>query len=460
MGSCRPHAAALGIVIRVVAACVIVVACSGVPLRAYAAQPWLFVNDVHLNPRSHDRFPITYGGDTNAALLTSTIAEMHRLAPNPPVIVMAGDFLAHHIKNADAIPTIVSLAKRFNRAFPRAQFVMALGNEDSPCGDYAMPPNSAFLRAAAAAWAPLVNRRGAAPDFVRTFSRDGFYTARLPLPGIRAVVVDNAFWSPLYRDACDLRTDPTPASFDELRGALSPAGTQRRWLVMHIPPGIDAGSTMYLVHHLAIVPFMRPSPRDAVLALIADPARRIEVVVTGHVHRLAYRIVDRTDGAHVPLLISPAVSPILGNRPSFLTAEVGSDGVIRSLEEHTLVHRHWRDLGGLGTLGVSEFSGAALVNLQRRLERDPGLREKFATLYSGDARYPDMYGDLWRPYVCAATAFNSTAFRDCLDEGGFSFLTRRGVAVAGVAVAAVVLVAGAIIAAIVVARRRGVRAVR
>lgn len=423
------------------------------PPCAQAAQPWLFVNDVHFDPRSRDRAP-NYTGDTDKALLDSLLDEMHRLAPDPPVIVMPGDFLSHHFRRSSAVPTMIDLAARFNRRFPRAQFVMALGNEDSPCGDYGVAANSSFLLAVAKAWAPLVDRNGAAPDFLRTFPHYGFYTAKLPLAGVRAVVVDNAFWSALYHDGCGVGGRPSSESLAELGRALTRGATERRWLVMHIPPGIDVQSTNIRAHRLAIVPFLRPGPRDAVLRLIADPARRIEVVITGHVHRFAYRLVERKGAAPVPLLISPAVSPVLGNLPSFLSADVAPNGVIRNLEEHSFVNWHWRDIGGLGTLGVSEFSGPALVNLQRRLEREPELRAKYALLYMGDAPYHEVDERNWRSYWCAATEYSSTAFRDCLAEGGFSFLTRRGVAVVGAAAAATIVVLGAFVAAVVVLVRR------
>jgi sphingomyelin phosphodiesterase acid-like 3 len=449
----RRFAACVRGVVRPIAFCVSLFGLFGLPLPARAADPWLLVNDVHFDPRVRERYPLTYG-DTNEALLESTLREMHRIAPDPPVIVMAGDFLAHDFERSSATPTMVALAGRFNRSFPHAQFVMALGNEDSSCGDYAIAANSSFLRAAAKAWAPLVDRNGAAPDFLRTFPHHGFYTAKLPLAGVRAVVVDDAFWSALYHDGCGVGGKPTPESFAELGRALTRGGSERRWLVMHIPPGIDASSTVHLAHRLAIVPFLRPGPRDGILDLIADPARRIEVVITGHVHRFAYRIVDRKGADPVPLLVSPAISPVLGNLPSFLSADVAPDGVIRSLEEHSFVDGRWSDIGGLGTLGVSEFSGPALVNLQRRLEHEPALREKFATLYMGASSYHDIDRRHWRSYWCAATEFNSTAFRDCLDEGGFSFLTRLGVAVVGAAVTGTVVVLGAVAAAVVVLVRR------
>ena len=141
--------------------------------EAASAAPWLFVSDVHLKLYSDDPFPSDVGTDTNRPLLESAIREMQRVDPNPPVVVMPGDYLQHSVSPQEAIPTMRYLAKRFDRAFPHAQFVIALGNEDAGCADYGVSRNSAFLRAAALAWAPLVNRRGAAPTFVRTFYVDG-----------------------------------------------------------------------------------------------------------------------------------------------------------------------------------------------------------------------------------------------------------------------------------------------
>ena len=424
------------------------------PVSVWAADPWLFVNDVHLDPSSHYTEPVGMGDDTNPALLASALAEMRRVAPNPPVIVMAGDFLGHHFKSANAIPTMVALARRFNAVFPHAQFVMTLGNEDADCGDYAIAADSTLLRAVADAWEPLVNRNGAAPNFRRTFSHDGFYTARLPVNGLRAVVVDDAFWSPFYRNLCGPHADPTTATLADLERALAPSTTERRWLVMHIPPGIDASSTLRLAKHLAIVPFLRPDPRERLLALVAEPTRHVDLIATGHAHRFAYRIIDRPGSTSIPLLISPAISPIYDNNPSFLTADVAVDGRILNLEEHSRVRGTWQDVGGLGSLGASEFSGPALTALQHRLTREPALRETFSRLYTGGTRWREINESNWRSYWCVATEFTSTGFRDCVNEGGFSFLTRRGVIVVGVAFAGVLVVLGLIVAFIVSTVRR------
>src|SRR5665213_2036455 len=148
---------------------------------AAAAQPWLFVTDIHLLAGLMHARPSHFGEDTDNALFESAIREMQRVDPHPPVVVVTGDLLAHGISKRDATPTAVRIARRLNRAFPQAQFVLALGNNDAACGDYGLTPNSVFLRQVAAAWGPLVNRHGAAPGFRHSFVQNGFYTASLPV---------------------------------------------------------------------------------------------------------------------------------------------------------------------------------------------------------------------------------------------------------------------------------------
>jgi hypothetical protein len=121
---------------------------------------------------------------------------------------LGGDFVAHIFDPKQAVPTMRALAQEFNHAFPHAQFVLVLGNEDSSCGDYQVSPNSPFLRAVAQAWEPLVNRNGAAPGFAHTFPAYGSYVTRLPSPGLRAIVLDDVFWSPRYRNAWARRRSP------------------------------------------------------------------------------------------------------------------------------------------------------------------------------------------------------------------------------------------------------------
>jgi hypothetical protein len=405
-----------------------------------SATPWLFVTDLHVDPTARSARPIEYGDDTNPALLRSTIAEMKRVDPHAPVIVIGGDYLAHTFTWSHANATMTDLAHRFNAAFPNAQFVITLGNEDSSCGDYALAPRSTFLREVARTWAPLVNRHGAAPDFATTFARDGFYTTRLPIAHTQAVVIDDVFWSPRYRACTPNAGNPAAMTIRDLTHALH-ASSDRHWIVLHIPPGIDAYSTAYLAHHLVVVPFLDPRPRDALLHAIADPRAHVTLVLAAHTHKFAYRIVG-APGRPVPMLLVPSVSPIFGNAPSFLTADVDAGGTLRTIDDHVFLHRQWRKMEGLSSLGVSRFTGSAVVDLQYRLARDPKLRARFALLYESGAR-PEINARNWPTYWCAATSYTATAFRACTGQGGVSFVTTRGIIAGALAFALVLGIAAA-----------------
>lgn len=407
---------------------------------AAADAPWLFVTDIHLKAKPYqENFPSPFGDDTDDVLFESAIRAMQRSDPHPPVVVVTGDLLAHRIAKSSATATAVLIARRLNRAFPDAQFVLALGNNDSACGDYGLAPDSDFLRKVAAAWAPLVNRHGAAPDFARTFVHDGFYTAALPVPGLRAIVVDNVFWSPRYHAQCGAAGNVVEQSIGELETALAQT-RGRAWVFFHIPPGIDTFSTAQLARRMAIVPFLTPNIRDRFIAALGHASAHVALAVAGHTHKFAYRVVDAAGPQPVPMLLVPAISPVFGNTPSFLTGAVSPNGTLHGVDEHSFRDGAWSSEGGMRSLGVDAFTGPHLVALQGRLAHDPALRATFARLYGGGAK-PEITERNWQVYWCAATAFATTPFRECTQSGGVGVITRRGFeALAGVAAIVVLLI--------------------
>jgi hypothetical protein len=421
----------------------LLVAC-GVPA---SAAPWLFITDIHLDPASHHRGPVGPGSDTNVALLDSALAAMRRVDPDPPVVVVGGDLLAHSFNWPHAAATIAEIAHRLGSTFPNAQFVVTLGNEDSACGDYEVAPHSAFLARVAHTWGPLVNRHGAAPGFSTTFPRDGFYVTRLPLPHVQAIVIDDVFWSPRYH-ACISDGNPAAATLAELTRALH-SGRDRHWILLHIPPGIDAFSTAHLAQGLVVVPFLDPRPRAALDELIADPSANVTLVIAAHTHKFGFRIAGTTSRP-VPMLAMPSISPIFGNAPGFLTANVDPDGTLRTVRSYAFDGTAWHARGGFPSLGVDRFTGAALLDLQRRLARDTQLRDRFAFLYEGGG-VAEIDARNWPIYWCATTAFTATAFRACTNQGGTSVVTSRGLVAIGLGI---VIIAGLAVLVVYAVRRR------
>ena len=420
-------------------------------------RPWLVISDVHYMPfgrAGRSKTPSRAGADTNPALFASLLAELARTEPDPPVVIIAGDFLGHGFPVAKAAATMAYLARRFDRAFPRAQFVIVLGNNDSACGDYEQTADSAFLRDTARAWRPLVDRAGAAPDFVRSFSHTGGYVARLPRPGLRAVVVDDVYDALRYRDACGTG-DPAAMSLGYLDRTLARAPRdERTWLVTHVPPGIDAFSTAHLAHRLVVVPFMRPGARERLVGLIGRRSDGVALVVTGHTHHFSFR-VSRTNDARggVPILVAPSVSPIFRNAPSFLTLDVARDGTVRDVVETSYAGGRWRRIGSLADRGVAAFTAADLLAYRDRLARGTASRTAFATLYAGGAA-SEIDDRNWPIYRCAITAFSASEMRACTNAGGIGLVTGRAFAFLVVFGAIAIAIAIACAVAAIAAFRR------
>jgi hypothetical protein len=391
------------------------------------SRPWIVVSDIHLQPygrQAHALHPSWPGTDTNYALFDSFLAVLARTVPNPPVIFIAGDFLGHSFPPAHASATMAYLAMRFDRAFPHTQFVIALGNNDSACGDYEATPKSPFLAATAKAWAPLVNRNGAAPDFVRSFSRFGGYVARLPRPGLRAVVVDDVYDALRYRNACGTGNPAGPSLVEFGRRLAAPA-SERSWVVTHIPPGVDAYSTAHIGHRLFVVPFLRPVAREQFVDLLDDPAHHVGLVIAGHTHHFSFRLGNASHpDRDVPILIAPSISPIFDNAPSFLELDVAPSGIVRNVAETSFVDGTWQRMGDLASDGVASFTPSQLLAYQSRLDRDPALRAAYERFAAGGG-VSDIDARGWPVYRCAMSELSVSQFSGCTETGGLSVLTGR-----------------------------------
>ncbi|MGZ3508370.1 MAG: metallophosphoesterase [Vulcanimicrobiaceae bacterium] len=398
--------------------------CAFGPARA-AAAPWLVVSDVHYNPAgSADRLS-GFGEDTDPALLAASLAAMRRIDPNPPVVLVTGDLLAHNFRPGYALSTMADLAHRFNEVFPHSQFILVLGNNDSNCGDYRSQPGSEFMRGVAAAWAPLVNRNGAAPSFRRDFSQRGSYVAKLPAPGLRAVVIDDIPWSWRYQPCGNTKPNAADDQLRWLRQTLSatPAG-EKNWLVMHIPPGVDPFSTRY-VHGLAIVPFLEARADAAFLRSVNDPANRVAFVLAGHSHKFSFRLSDaKSTDDDVPILLAPSISPVYRNNPSFLTLDTDAQGGIRNVTEIALIDGQPITANDFhADYGLPAVNGKTLADLHQRIMDDPNVREKFVHAYDGQAQPSEIRPDNFVAYWCAQTELEGPEYRTCAGTsvGGKSY---------------------------------------
>ena len=406
----------------------VVSAGAALPAAASQGRLWLVAGDIHLNP--FDRSPDPEGGrDAGAVLLDDAIDRMRRAAPDPAVVVLTGDFLAHRFPalaaryapgvppDRPALEAMRRIAGAFGRAFPRARFLIALGNNDAPCGDYRVPLRGPYLAAVARIWAPLVTRGRESADFVRDFARGGYYS--MALSGDRRIVVVNSvLFSLVFGGDCDgNERDAGRGELAWLAQTLARPHGGKTILIMHIPPGYDAQTTTY-VRGLVAWPFLEPDANAAVDALVASPRNGVAFVLSGHAHRFDFRLAGK-----VPVLTLGSLSPIYGNNPAFYTLHIDEDGALSDIGEFTydLTSQRWnapRSFGRTWEAG-SVVDAASLARIHSRLGSNPALRRRWQQQADGWPSRPASAGiwlGWWRPAYCAQ-AFLGDGFTRCAGAG-------------------------------------------
>ncbi len=423
--------------IRALAFLAIVLAlCAGV---ARADERWIVVTDIHLNP--YDRSSHGHrGSDTNESLWALTLSQLRDERP-PSVVVIGGDFLAHHFdtlarNNGDdpdtaGLRTMKKVASDLSHVFPHAQFLITLGNNDDPCGDYRSETGGNFQRQLASTFEPLVNRNGSSPDFSRQFQQGGYYAVRLP-GDRRALVLNSVLWSFVYRGGCN--SSGRGAGSKELSWLASMLQSpQRSVLVMHMPPGYDPQSTTS-AHRIVAVPFLSTANNGDLLSEMQAASDHISFAIAGHTHRYDFRVAGG-----VPMLVASSISPIYRNQPAFFELDVTSSGELKDVTPVT--YDPWEETWDRETsfdalYGINAFTAPNLERVSQRIGSDEDVRRKWIAAYDvWSYRMGDIADHSWRVYWCAQTELSS-------GYGACAGTERRTTGLIAVAIAAALLVIG------------------
>jgi hypothetical protein len=448
-----------GLSVAAIAAVLITCGAVRAAVASGGEQTWIVASDIHLDPFKRDSSPSLFGSDTNLPLFRSMLTEMKRDVPNPSMILLPGDFFAHKFgrlvrarpgaRSADeeGVRTMRLVASAFGRAFPRAQFAIALGNNDTPCGDYRSALGSPYQAAIARVWAPLVDRGGIAPNFADSFTRTGSYAMRLPVGGLRLIVIDDVLFSAEYLGNCgDAGARAGVQQLTWLEGLLAatPAG-QRNVVMMHIPPGYDAMTTQR-TQGFVPWPFLRGNSATRLAAILSGPRNRVAYVVAGHAHRFDFRL----DGG-VPVLVFGAISPVYHNNPAFYALRVRADGSLRDIDTYAFDEwtQEWQPPRSFDAKWhVPQVDATTLALVHARLEGDPAMRHLWD---AGSSGWPSnwhqawgMWGPFWRIPWCAQSNLGD-GFARCAGLERRAALFRAAVIAAFVCAIALAVVVAVII---------------
>jgi sphingomyelin phosphodiesterase acid-like 3 len=425
-------------------------------------QTWLVMSDIHFDPFTQERLvdrlaatpssrwrdvfasveklgPSNPGSDTNFTLLESALDGARNAAPEPRVVILAGDFLAHEFRakfdraarvHTDEAyrdfvdKTIAFLAWEIQTAFPRAQLLPVIGNNDGYCGDYASTPRDAFLAHMGADWAASAGAASGSA-FVAQFSTGGYYSVPLPAGHALAIVLNDVFWSAKYQNICGDPHDNPGATevtwLQQTQHAL--LASTPVWIIAHEPPGIDVASSLHVTSSSVLpvplaIPFLAPNFNAAMVGAL-DTGNTV-MAIAGHTHMNSLRVVGPDPSRpRVPMLVVPSISPVFGNAPAFTLLSVDPDtAIVNDSQVFVLseVHGAWvwhREYDFDSIYGPGSLDAAHLWNAQLAIFDDERVRRRFEEYYeSGDTTAP-VTETTWRAYWCANIALTPMQYSAC-----------------------------------------------
>lgn len=388
------------------------------------------------------------GADTPFSLLRSSLDAAKRTAPDAKFITVSGDLIAHGFDcryaavisarsqngyAAFAAKTVEFVTSELRRTFPALPVYVALGNNDSGCGDYRLDGGGAFLAAAARSVAAGLPKSADQKKMLADFTAGGNYSVVMaaPMQNTRLIVLDDVSLSPKYA-TCGGRQDDGAAAnqIAWLQKELSDArrNQQRVWVMGHIPPGADIYSTFAKMRNVCgndkPEMFLASGKLEDMLVENADLVR---LGIFGHTHMDELRLLGpegNAKGGEVAIKIVSSISPVNGNSPSFTVARIDpvaatlTDYSVFSASNGTGIDTSWSKEYGYGpTYSKAAFTPAALEKLIAEFRADPDAKTDASRAYINDFFVGDkssLIKPLWPQYVCALSHSTAKGFAGCV----------------------------------------------
>jgi len=396
------------------------------------------------------------GVDTPYALLASSIAaeqaQFSSQNATPAFVTVSGDLTVHKLDCRLKVlaPTLSAsdyskvsakivefVALELHTAFPKSPVYLAMGNNDSGCGDYEEDHNSGYLDSSAKSFASAVLSKGNQQDILSEFPEFGDYNVKLPAPftNTRLIVLQDIFESKKYttckgKDSDSEGKEQVAWLTSQLKDAKSKG--EYVWVMGHIPPGIDAYSTANKGN--ICTDGGKPSEflsSEALGDAFTSYTSTISLVLLGHTHMDEMRLYSSKSGA-IPARLTPSITPVDGNNPSFTIGTVDPkkaellDYTVYAASNQTGLGTTWSEEYEFGkTYGYSSFSASALSDLTKEFIADTSGTSKNSQSYQnyyfvapnagllvGIAKSA-QWSTLWPMYPCSMTEFHKKDYMAC-----------------------------------------------
>jgi sphingomyelin phosphodiesterase acid-like 3 len=399
------------------------------------------------------------GADTSFALYESSLKAMRAHAAGVGFVTVSGDLISHAFQckydalfphsTPEALHTFVKktldyVVDELYSSFPGVPVYVALGNNDSDCGDYQLDAHSEFLEASGREVTkdfPASER----PSAQASFAAGGYYSVSLPAPikNARLLVLNDIFMADGFQ-TCSGKADSTAADAQLawLRRQLDEARAhqQKVWVMGHIPPGVDLHAT---VRRMAGVCSGQPPKMflssEKLANLLAGYGDVVELAIFAHTHMDEMRLLKPESGGGSPASVNgveaksapgvavkmvPSISPINGNNPSFTLAQVDPstaalvDYKVFTASNQTGVDEVWKEEYDFArSFHEADFSSSSVSELIRGFAADPGAKTEASQDYIQDfstGYLSPVLQAFWPQYVCTLSNVSAQAFRACV----------------------------------------------
>ncbi len=401
-----------------------------------------------------------FGVDTSDTLWQSSLSAIHAHAANIRFATLSGDLLGHYFdckyktllpaaSHADYLDfvekTVRYIVGGLRAALPGVPVYLAMGNNDTACGDYQLDPeHDEFLGRVA----PIVAEAAGVSDADRAsvlqdFTAGGYYSVPLAgLPHARLIVLDDIYLSAKYT-ACNGASDLAPgkAQLAWLEDQLAAARQRKEhvWVMGHIPPGVNLVATALKMTNVCASGQPQMFLGSERLAdILGSSSDTVRLVLFGHTHNDEMRLLgDRSSanpggpaGPGVPAKIVAAILPINGNPSTFTVAKV--DPETATLDDYTVFQAS--NLTGVAATWPVEytysttyrqpaFNAAAVSALIAEFQKDPSAAASASHAYlhnffPGAPVLAFMLQAVWPQYVCSMDHDSGAGFAACACSAG------------------------------------------
>jgi sphingomyelin phosphodiesterase acid-like 3 len=421
-------------------------------LAAAQVSEWKAILAAAPSPDQQQRFAALQqtcharGADTSFALFDSSVKAMRKPAAGAGFVAVSGDLISHAFpckyntlfpnSEPEAYRTFVEktldyVIDELYGAFPGVPVFVALGNNDSDCGDYRLDAHTEFLAMTGKEVTknfPAAERQ----DAEQTFALGGYYSVALPAPieNTRLLVLNDIFMSKNY-STCAGKSDPAAADAQIawLRQQLAEAraGKEKIWVMGHIPPGVDLYTTATKMIDVCggRSPVMYLST-EKLADVLVDSADVIELAIFAHTHMDETHLLrnDGQSGKSVAVKVVSSISPINGNHPSFSVARIDpssaalKDYKVFAASNPSGVNAAWTEEYDFArSYHEAEFTSSSVTQLIAGFAADPGAKTQASQNYIQDFSVGYLSPVLtmfWPEYVCTLSNHTQQAFKACV----------------------------------------------